>query len=172
MTLPVLRALAKDGPLGFVLFDAHTDLFDGYFGGVKYTHGTPFRRAVEEGLLDPARMVMIGIRGTTYDGEDRAFAAASGIRIIPIDEFRARGPEDVMAEARAILGDGPAYLSILVTAKVMGTLQLVTYEMWQPSPWVMAGTFSVGVVAMALYLLPRFKGLIVGVQWAKRMNGF
>ena len=111
MTLPVLRALAKDGPLGFVLFDAHTDLFDGYFGGVKYTHGTPFRRAVEEGLLDPARMIQIGIRGTTYDGEDRAFAAANGIRIIPIEEFRARGPAAVMAEAREILGDRPAYLS-------------------------------------------------------------
>jgi len=75
-----------------------------------------------------------------------------------------------LSHARA--DDGPAYLSILVTAKVMGTLQLFTYEMFQPSPWVMAGTFSVGVIAMALYLLPRFKGLIVGVQWAKRMHGF
>lgn len=75
-----------------------------------------------------------------------------------------------LSHARA--DDGPAYLSILVTAKVMGTLQLVTYEMFQPSAWVMAGTFSVGVIAMALYLLPRFKGLIVGVQWAKRMHGF
>jgi guanidinopropionase len=57
LSLPVLRAMAKDGPLGFVHFDAHTDLFDGYFGGQRYTHGTPFRRAVEEGLLDPARMI-------------------------------------------------------------------------------------------------------------------
>lgn len=68
--------------------------------------------------------------------------------------------------------DGPAYLSILLTAKVMGTLMLVVFETWQPPPLVLAGTFSVGVVAMALYLLPRFKGLIVGVQWAKRMHGF
>jgi len=68
--------------------------------------------------------------------------------------------------------DGPAYLSILLTAKVMGTLMLVVFERWQPPPLVLAGTFSVGVVAMALYLLPRFKGLIVGVQWAKRMHGF
>jgi uncharacterized protein (DUF983 family) len=75
-----------------------------------------------------------------------------------------------LSHARA--DDGPAYLSILVTAKVMGTLQLMTYEAFQPSPWVMAATFSVGVTAMALYLLPRFKGLIVGVQWAKRMHGF
>lgn len=111
LSLPALRAMAKDGPLGFVHFDAHTDLFDGYFGGQRYTHGTPFRRAVEEGLLDPARMVQIGIRGTSYDGDDRAFAAAHGIRIITIDEFRARTIADVMAEARAILGDRPAYLS-------------------------------------------------------------
>ncbi len=111
LSLPVLRALAKDGPLGFVHFDAHTDLFDGYFGGQRYTHGTPFRRAVEEGLLDPARMIQIGIRGTTYDGEDRAFAAASGIRIVAIEEFRARGAADIMAEARAILGTGRTYLS-------------------------------------------------------------
>jgi uncharacterized protein (DUF983 family) len=75
-----------------------------------------------------------------------------------------------LSHARA--DDGPAYLSILVTAKVMGTLMLVVYETFQPSPYVLATTFSVGVVAMALYLLPRFKGLIVGVQWAKRMHGF
>lgn len=111
LSLPVLRAMAKDGPLGFVHFDAHTDLFDGYFGGQRYTHGTPFRRAVEEGLLDPARMMQIGIRGTSYDGEDRAFAEATGIRIVPIEEFRARGVADVMAEAREILGTGPTYLS-------------------------------------------------------------
>lgn len=111
LSLPVLRAMAKDGPLGFVHFDAHTDLFDGYFGGQRYTHGTPFRRAVEEGLLDPARMMQIGIRGTSYDGEDRAFAEATGIRIVPIEEFRARGVADVMAEARDILGNDPTYLS-------------------------------------------------------------
>jgi uncharacterized protein (DUF983 family) len=75
-----------------------------------------------------------------------------------------------LSHARA--DDGPAYLAILVTAKVMGTLMLVVYEAVQPSPYVLAGTFSVGVVAMALGLLPRFKGLIVGVQWAKRMHGF
>ena len=64
-SLPVLRALAKDAPLSMIHFDSHTDLFDSYFGGTKYTHGTPFRRAVEEGLLDPKKVVQIGIRGTT-----------------------------------------------------------------------------------------------------------
>ncbi len=75
-----------------------------------------------------------------------------------------------LSHARA--DDGPAYLTILVTAKEMGTLMLLVYETFLPTPWLLATVFSVGVVAMALYLLPRFKGLIVGVQWAKRMHGF
>ena len=110
-TLPVLRALAKTGPLGLVHFDSHTDLYRDYFGGTKFTHGTPFRRAVEEGLLDCARCVQIGIRGTAYDMEDRDFAKAHGIRLIPIEECFARGWIDVMAEAVEIAGTGPVYLS-------------------------------------------------------------
>jgi guanidinopropionase len=110
-TLPILRALARDRPLGMIHFDSHTDLFHSYFGGTMYTHGTPFRRAVEEGLLDPARVCMIGIRGTAYDREDRDFADAVGIRVIAIEEFFARGVEDVMAEARSIAGQGDTYVS-------------------------------------------------------------
>ncbi|MFP4326756.1 MAG: agmatinase [Paracoccaceae bacterium] len=110
-SLPVLRALARDRPLGMVHFDSHTDLFNSYFGGTMYTHGTPFRRAVEEGLLDPRRVVQIGIRGSMYDSEDRDFAAANGIRLILIEEFHARGAADVMEEAREIAGTGPTYVS-------------------------------------------------------------
>lgn len=110
-SLPVLRAVAQDGPVGMVHFDSHTDLFHSYFGGTMYTHGTPFRRAVEEGLLDPRRVVQIGIRGTMYDTEDRDFAAANGIRLILIEEFHARGVEDVMREAREIAGTGRTYVS-------------------------------------------------------------
>lgn len=110
-TLPVLRGLARGGPLGLVLFDSHTDLFPLYFGGTALTHGNPFRVAVEEGLLDPARMIQIGIRGTLYDRADREFAEAHGIRIVTIEEFFARGPSEVMAEARAIVGQGPTYVS-------------------------------------------------------------
>ena len=110
-SLPILRALAKDRPLGMIHFDSHTDLFHSYFGGTMYTHGTPFRRAVEEGLLDSTRVVQIGIRGTTYDSEDRDFARAVGIRVIPIEEFHARGVTDVMAEARSIAGSGETYIS-------------------------------------------------------------
>ncbi|SEQ16129.1 agmatinase [Thalassovita taeanensis] len=110
-SLPILRAVAKTGPVGMVHFDSHTDLYHSYFGGTMYTHGTPFRRAVEEGLLDPKRVVQIGIRGTQYDREDQDFAASVGIRIIPIEEFHARGVEDVMAEAREIVGAGDTYVS-------------------------------------------------------------
>ena len=110
-SLPILRALARGRPLGMIHFDSHTDLFHSYFGGSLYTHGTPFRRAVEEGLLDPARVTMIGIRGTAYDSEDRDFARAVGIRVIPIGEFHARGVADVMAEARGRAGQADTYVS-------------------------------------------------------------
>lgn len=111
-SLPILRALAADSsPLSMIHFDSHTDLFDSYFGGNRFTHGTPFRRAVEEELLDPKRVIQIGIRGTAYDREDRDFADAVGIRIVPIEEFFRRGVEDVMAEARDIVGDTATYIS-------------------------------------------------------------
>ena len=110
-TLPILRSVAKKAPVGMIHFDSHTDLFHSYFDGTMYTHGTPFRRAVEEGLLDPKRVCMIGIRGTAYDTEDRDFADAVGIRVIPIEEFHARGTEDVMSEARRIAGAGDTYVS-------------------------------------------------------------
>lgn len=110
-SLPVLRALAQDGPLGMVHFDAHTDLFHSYFGGMMYTHGTPFRRAIEEGLLDPTRVVQIGIRGTMYDDEDITWGRAQGVTIITVDEMFARGIDDVMAQAWAVVGDRPTYCS-------------------------------------------------------------
>lgn len=110
-TLPVLRGLAADAPLGLMHFDSHTDLYPVYFGGKVLTHGNPFRSAVEEGLLDPKRMVQIGIRGSAYDFDDMDFAKANGIRIIRIEELFARGIPDVMAEAREIVGQKSTYLS-------------------------------------------------------------
>jgi len=110
-SLPILRALGADEPLGMIHFDGHTDFFHSYFNGTMYTHGTPFRRAVEEGLLDPRRIVQIGIRGTAYDNEDKDFARANGVRIIEIEEFFARGVPDVMVEAREVAGGRPTYVS-------------------------------------------------------------
>ena len=116
LSLPVLRALAKGGPLGMIHFDSHTDLQAGHFGGFRYTHGTPFRRAVEEGLLDPTAVVQIGVRGTMYDGEDIDFAKANGIRVIRIEELMDRGVDAVMTEARAIVGSKRIYVSFDIDA--------------------------------------------------------
>ncbi len=111
ITLPIMRAIAKDRPVGLIHFDAHSDTWDSYFGGYKITHGTLFRRAVEEGLLDPKRTIQIGIRGSVYDLNDMDFAHDSGMRVITIEEYFDIGWEKVVAEARAVVGDGPTYIS-------------------------------------------------------------
>lgn len=115
VTLPIMRAIAGAGsrnrPLGMVHFDAHSDTWDTYFGGYKYTHGTPFRRAVEEGLLDPKRVVQIGIRGSLYKRDDNQWALDQGMRVITIEEYFDLGVEKVIAEARRVVGTGPAYVS-------------------------------------------------------------
>jgi guanidinopropionase len=112
VSLPVLRGIARSGaPVAMIHFDAHTDFYDSYFGGFRYTHGTPFRRAAEEGLLDTGKVVQIGIRGSAYDGEDVRWARAHGVRIVMIEELMDRGPEAVMEEARSIVGQHPCYVS-------------------------------------------------------------
>jgi guanidinopropionase len=110
-SLPILRAVGAKRPPGMIHFDAHTDLYDEYFGGFKYTHGTPFRRAIEEGVLDPKRTVQIGIRGSMYDEADVAYGEKLGVRMIRIEEAKEKGPKAVMEEARRIVGDGPVYVS-------------------------------------------------------------
>jgi len=110
ISLPILRAISADGPVGMVHIDAHTDTFDEELGS-KFTHGTPFRRAVEEGLLDPKRTVQIGIRGAQDSEEGWAFSLESGMRVIFIEEFTRLGVEGVIAEARRVVADGPTYLS-------------------------------------------------------------
>lgn len=111
ISLPILRALANDRPLAMIHFDAHSDTNDSYFGDNPYTHGTPFRRAVEERLLDPRRVVQIGIRGSIYHPSDFDFARANGIRIMFIEEVQSRTIDDVMAEAREIVGTDRVYVS-------------------------------------------------------------
>jgi guanidinopropionase len=111
ITLPILRAVARERPVGVVHFDAHSDTNDSYFGGERYTHGTPFRRAIEEGLIDPKRMIQIGIRGSIYSADEKDWAENVGIRIVHIEEFFRLGPDAVAAEARDIAGGGPTYVS-------------------------------------------------------------
>ncbi|NNN23303.1 agmatinase [Pseudomonas nitroreducens] len=111
VTLPIFRALAAERPVGMVHFDAHSDTNDRYFGDNPYTHGTPFRRAIEEGLLDPKRTVQIGIRGSIYDADDEAFAQECGIRVIHMEEFADLGVEATLAEVRRVVGQEPTYVT-------------------------------------------------------------
>ena len=116
ITLPIMRAICRDGPVGMVHFDAHTDTLDRYFGESKFTHGTPFRRAIEEGLLDPKRTVQIGIRGALYSASDKDWGLEQGIRVIEIEEYNDLGVDAVIAEARRVVGDQPTYVSFDVDA--------------------------------------------------------
>ena len=110
ITLPILRAIAADRPVGMVHFDAHCDTGDDYQGS-RFHHGAPFRRAVEEGLLDPARTVQIGIRGALNDRDVWRFSHDSGMRVVYMEELHERGWRAVVEEARQIVGEGPVYVS-------------------------------------------------------------
>ncbi len=111
ISLPILRALSEKSPLNVIHLDAHTDLFDEYFGGCKITHGTPFRRAIEEGLLNPTRVIQIGIRGTTCDGADVEWGLGQGVRIITMEEVLDRWIDDVMSEAHRNVDYTSTYVS-------------------------------------------------------------
>ena len=111
ITLPIFRAIAKDGPVGMVHFDAHTDTADEAYNGEKYHHGTPFRRAVEEGLLDGDRVVQIGVRGTGYAADDFDWSREQGFRVVQVEECWNRSLEPLMAEVREKVSGGPVYLS-------------------------------------------------------------
>jgi guanidinopropionase len=115
MTLPILRGLKQKEPFGLIQFDAHSDTFDSFFGE-KYTHGTGFRHAIEEGIIDPKRMVQIGLRGAIYTQDDMGFAKDAGVRMIDIDEFCDLGPQGVIEVIRSVVKDSPTYLSFDVDA--------------------------------------------------------
>ncbi len=100
ISLPILRAIAADRSVGMVHIDAHTDTCDEELGS-RFTHGTPFRRAVEEDLLDPKRTVQIGIRGAQNSEEGWAFSLESGMRVIFIEEFCELGVGEVIVERGA-----------------------------------------------------------------------
>ncbi len=110
ITLPILRAIAAERPVGIVQFDAHADTLDTLVGS-KYNHGTPFRRAVEEGLIEPRRTIQIGIRGSRYGDADVAFSHEVGMRVVTIDEFFALGAGQVVAEIGRVVGEGPVYVT-------------------------------------------------------------
>ena len=131
-SLPILRGIASDNPVGMIHFDSHTDLFNSYFGGTMYTHGTPFRRAVEEGLLDPKRVIQIGIRGTAYDKEDHEFAKSVGVKIIMIEEFFERGIKDIMIEARDV--GGPNSFQAIQVVRELEGVDIIGADLVEVSP--------------------------------------
>ncbi len=111
VTLPILRALTKKhGPVGLIHIDAHTDTNDNMFGE-KIAHGTTFRRAVEEGLLDCNRVVQIGQRAQGYTAEDFRWGEDQGFKLITAEQCWHKSLEPLMAQVREIMGDGPVYLS-------------------------------------------------------------
>jgi len=111
IALPILRAIAaKYGPVGMVHVDAHADINEHMFGE-PVAHGTPFRRAVEEGLLDCRRVVQIGLRGTGYAAEDFDWPRQQGFRVVQAEECWYRSLAPLMAEVREQLGRGPVYLT-------------------------------------------------------------
>ena len=115
IALPLLRAMARrHGPVGLVHFDSHPDTWDQYFGS-RYFHGTMFRRAVEEGLIDPRRTFQIGIRGSVYGPDDFAFQAEHGMTVLSMEALQAEGIEWAV-EQYARLRGGKVYVSFDIDA--------------------------------------------------------
>jgi len=137
IVLPILRAMKKKyGAVGVVHVDAHADVNDAMFGE-KIAHGTPFRRAIEEGLIDGNRVAQIGLRGTGYTAEDFDWSRSHGIRVVQAEECWYKSVAPIMAEVRAKLGDGPVYLSFDIDgldpsfAPGTGTPEIGGLTIWQ-----------------------------------------
>ena len=112
IVLPILRAVNRQhGPVALVHVDAHADCNESMFGE-KYTHGTPFRRAVEEELLDCEKVTQIGLRGTGYDPSDFDWSREQGFVVIEADECWHRSLQSAMDELRARVGACPTYVSL------------------------------------------------------------
>ncbi len=137
IVLPILRAMKKKyGAVGVVHVDAHADVNDTMFGE-KIAHGTPFRRAIEEGLIDGNRVAQIGLRGTGYTAEDFDWSRSHGIRVVQAEECWYKSVAPIMDEVRAKLGDGPVYLSFDIDgldpsfAPGTGTPEIGGLTIWQ-----------------------------------------
>jgi len=113
ISYPILKAIGREEPVGLIHIDAHADT-GGPFNGSKFHHGGPFRNAALAGVLDPERTIQIGIRGRAEPHWD--FSYDSGMRVVHIEEFYQMGVEQVITEARRIVGDGPTYISFDVDA--------------------------------------------------------
>jgi agmatinase len=155
VTLPELRAVAeKFGPVALIQFDSHGDLWDEYFGG-KDTHGTPFRRALEEGLLDVARSSQIGLRGPMYEPEDVQMSRDFGFQLFTAEEVRQAGLDAVVAAVKERAGRGPCFLTFDIDfvdpayAPATGTPEVGGFNSWE-SQYLVRGLRGVNFVAFDL----------------------
>jgi agmatinase len=155
VTLPELRAVAEmHGPVALIQFDSHGDVWGGYFGG-KDTHGTPFRRACEEGLLDTARSSQIGLRGSLYSFEDIQQSLDLGFQVITADEVRRQGLDWVISAVTERAGKGPCFLTFDIDfvdptfAPGTGTPEVGGFSSWE-SQYLVRGLQGVNFVAFDL----------------------
>ena len=112
IALPLLRSVARThGPVAVLHFDAHLDTWDTYFGAPT-THGTPFRRASEEGLIDRERSMHVGIRGPLYSAKDLSEDGILGFQVVRSDDYQLDGLAGVVERVRTRLADGPVYVSV------------------------------------------------------------
>jgi guanidinobutyrase len=137
LVYPILRAMAKKhGPVGLIHVDAHADINDEMFGE-KIAHGTPFRRAVEDGAIDTKRAIQIGLRGSGYAADDFDWPRRQGFRVVQAEECWHKSLVPLMAEVRAMMGDGPVYMSFDIDsldpafAPGTGTLEVGGLTIWQ-----------------------------------------
>ena len=137
VSLPILRALVKKyGPLALIHFDSHGDVWKGYFGG-KDTHGTPFRRAAEEELLDIGRSSQLGMRGSVYARDDIQQSRNLGFQVFTAREMRRVGLERVITAVRERALDGPCYLTFDIDfvdpayAPATGTPEVGGFTSWE-----------------------------------------
>lgn len=112
IALPLLRAAAeKHGPVALLHFDAHLDTWDTYFGAA-YTHGTPFRRAFEEGILDTDALAHVGTRGPLYSRQDLVDDKSFGFEVTTSADVYRQGADTVAQRLRELVGDRPLYISV------------------------------------------------------------
>lgn len=137
ISLAHLRAVARHhGPVALVQFDSHSDTWDAYFGH-KYTHGTPFRRAIEEGLLDVGRSIQVGMRGSGYDASDYQVAHDLGLDLVSTPEVRTAGLPAIIERIRQRVGQGPVFLTFDIDfldpayAPGTGTPEVGGYTTWE-----------------------------------------
>lgn len=155
VTLPELRAVAeKYGPVALIQFDSHGDVWGGYFGG-KDTHGTPFRRAIEEGLLDTARSSQIGLRGSVYGFDDIQLSRDLGFQVITADDARRQGLDQVISAVAERAADGPCFLTFDIDfvdptfAPATGTPEVGGFNSWE-SQYLVRGLRGISFVAFDL----------------------